>query len=341
MLPVMTGDRKSAGLRHAVDIVHAVCQAAGVPSLIDDIQADLADAGILTAVDRHDTPVVFDWLAAALSFQGISDAVASGYMAQHGQATWADIQRGLDAGPSCPKLQSYWHFHDCRYHKGSGNCAEPDHIAGCPLPAHRLRNGRLNQTAFSLFLFIRDIADGDLVGWLDQRLAEADDPTAPGRLARLRQAVLEPLGHVYGVSDKVLSMTLSSLLLGAGRGPRWLQVGGSMIAVDTLVHNFLHRTGILHRLHGTHPYGPGCYRPSGCADIIERVAGRIDAREFNSDFPANFPRFVQHAIWFYCAQSGLDVCNGNHIDDRKSCQNIYCRVFSTCARIALYKSLVV
>jgi len=82
-----------------------------------------------------------------------------------------------------------------------------------------------------------------------------------------------------------------------------------MIAVDTLVHNFLHRTGILHRLHGSHRYGPGCYRPSGCADIIEQVAGRIDAREFNPEFPATFPRFVQRAIWFYCAQSGLDVCN--------------------------------
>src|SRR5271166_803811 len=334
----MTGGRQP-GLRHAVDIVHAVCQVAGVPSLIDDIQVDLAEAGVLKAINRHDTPVVFDWLAAAFSYQGISDAIAYGYMARHGQATWADIQRGLDAGPSCPKLQSYWHFHGCRYRKGSGACAEPDHIARCPLPRQNLRNGHLNQAAYSLFLFIRDIADGDLVGWLDHRLAEANDPTAPDRLARLRQAVLEPLRNVYGVSDKVLSMALSSLLLGAGRGPRWVQVGGSMIAVDTLVHNFLVRTGILRRLGADHPYGPACYRPSGCADIIERVAGRIDAREFNPEFPANFPRFVQHAIWFYCAQSGLDVCNGNRIDDRKSCQNIYCRVFSTCARIALYKSL--
>jgi len=220
----MTGGRQPAGLRHAVDIVHAVCEVAGAPSLIDDIQADLAEAGVLKAIDRHDTPVVFDWLAAALSFQGIADAVAAGYMAQHGQATWADIQRGLDAGPSCPKLQRYWHFHGCRYRKSSGTCAEPDHIAGCPLPRQNLRNGHLNQAAFSLFLFIRDIADGDLIGWLDHRLAEADDPTASDRLARLRQAVLEPLRNVYGVSNKVLSMTLSSLLLRAGRGPRWLAV---------------------------------------------------------------------------------------------------------------------
>ena len=54
-----------------------------------------------------------------------------------------------------------------------------------------------------------------------------------------------------------------------------------MIAIDTLVHNFLHRTGILARFNANHPYGAGCYRPGGCADIIAAVAERIDARQFN------------------------------------------------------------
>jgi hypothetical protein len=86
---------------------------------------------------------------------------------RHGQATWDDIARNLTRAPPCPKLKSYWHFYGCRYHKGSGTCAEPEHLADCPLPAHHLRNGRLNQTAHSLFLFIRDIVNGDLVGWID------------------------------------------------------------------------------------------------------------------------------------------------------------------------------
>jgi hypothetical protein len=59
--------------------------------------------------------------------------------------------------------------------------------------------------------------------------------------------------------------------------------GGSMIVVDTLVHNFLHRTGILNRLDATHPYGPGCYRPTGCAEILQQVAREIDARKFNRE----------------------------------------------------------
>jgi hypothetical protein len=230
-------------------------------------------------------------------------------------------------------------FHGCRYNKTRYTCAEPDHLPRCPLPNHWLRNGRLNQTAYALHLFIRDIAGGDLVGWIDRRLNTAAKHPGPDRLARMRMAVLDPLKEIYGVSDKILMMALSVLFLGApGRRRRWLKVGGSMIAVDTLVHNFLHRTGILRRFRADHGYGLACYRPGGCADIIETVAHRIDARQFNRRFPRTFPRFVQYAIWRYCSQQGLDICNGNQIDDRKRCDNKECSLYSTCDRRARYKS---
>jgi hypothetical protein len=152
----------------------------------------------------------------------------------------------------------------------------------------------------------------------------------------MRDAIIAPLREIYGVSDKVLAMALSSILLGAPNKLRpWQEVGASMIAIDTLVHNFLHRTGILHRFGAAHAYGTACYRRGGCAEIIEAVADRIDARAFNPSFPAVFPRFVQHAIWRYCAQSGLDVCNGNRLDDRKACANVYCQIHSICDRIVL------
>ncbi len=109
----------------------------------------------------------------------------------------------------------------------------------------------------------------------------------------MRMAVIAPLKEVYGVSDKVLMVALSSLFLGAPRRRTWAEVGASMIAVDTLVHNFLYRTGILQRLNASHVYGPGCYRPGGCAEIIDKVAQRIDAREFHRTYPRTFPRFVQ------------------------------------------------
>jgi hypothetical protein len=107
------------------------------------------------------------------------------------------------------------------------------------------------------------------------------------------------------------------------------------IAIDTLVHNFLHRTGILDRFNADHHYGVACYRAGGCADIIQAVAEQIDARQFNLRFPKLFPRFVRHAIWRYCSQSGLDVCNGNRIDDSRRCENKDCRLRLMCDRVAL------
>jgi hypothetical protein len=109
-----------------------------------------------------------------------------------------------------------------------------------------------------------------------------------------------------------------------------------MIAVDTLVHNFLHRTGILRRLDAKHAYGPACYRPGGCAEVIEAVALKIDARRLNRAFPKTFPRFVQNAIWRYCSQQCLNICNGNQIDDRARCENRDCDLYSICDRRLLY-----
>jgi hypothetical protein len=73
-------------------------------------------------------------------------------MDRHGLASWHVIDSALRTPPSCPKLRSYWHFHDCRYNKSRFTCAEPDHIDHCSLPRSWLRNGRLNQTAYSLYL---------------------------------------------------------------------------------------------------------------------------------------------------------------------------------------------
>jgi hypothetical protein len=329
-------EEEGSAINHAVRLIHAICGLAGSPTLIGDIRADLQSDKVRAAIRNRDTGPVFDWLMAAVSYQGISDQAAYGYMEKHGRATWRQIKQGLDCGASCPKLKSYWHFHDCRYDKISRTCAEPDHIRRCPVPKHDLRNGRLNQTAYSLYLFIRDVADGDLVSWIDQQLHEANDPPGPDRLARMRASLIEPLREVYGLSDKVLTMALSCILLGAPKKMRlWIEVGGSMIAIDTLVHNFLQRTGILRRFEATHTYGLTCYRSGGCADIIQAVADHIDARQFNLRFPKVFPRFVQHAIWRYCSLSGLDVCNGNRIDDSRRCENKDCRVRLMCDRVAL------
>jgi hypothetical protein len=329
--------KNRAPLDHATQLILRVCHLAGAASFVADARESLEAEGVHAAVRTRNTAALFDWLVSILSYQGISDQVAFDYMERHGLATWQAIERDLGRTPSCPKLRSYWQFHDCRYNKSRYTCAELDHLPGCPLPNQWLRNGRLNQTAYALHLFIRDVAGGDLVGWIDRRLNTAAKRPGPNRLARMRAALIAPLKEVYGVSDKVLMMALSVLLLGApGRRHRWREVGGSMIAVDTLVHNFLHRTGILHRFRADHAYGLACYQPHGCAEIIETIAERIDARQFNRRFPRTFPRFVQHAIWRYCSQQGLDICNGNQIDDRKRCDNKECSLHSICDRRSLF-----
>lgn len=330
-------DADVSPLDHAVRLIHPVCCFAGSGNFVADMQSDRDPQGLRSAIVQQDTAAIFDSLVSALSYQGISDQVATNYMDQHGRVTWRQIETGLSRRPPCPKLQSYWHFRDCRYDKASRTCAEPEYCSRCPLPVHPLRNGRLNQTAYSLFLFIRDIADGDFVNWIDGRLKSAAEPNDPARVSRMREALIEPLRNVYGVADKVLTMALSTVLLAADdERVAWREVGASMIAIDTLVHNFLYRTGILNGFDAKHAYGPSCYRPGGCAAILQAVAEQIDARQFNPAFPKVFPRFVQHAVWRYCAQQGLNVCNGNRIDDRKSCANIYCRIYSICERIHQY-----
>ena len=272
-----------------------------------------------------------------VGLQGISDRAALVFTTQHGSATWDRVSEGMNASPGCGHLRSHWHFEGCGYRKGARTCAEPYLLPSCALPALPLRKGTLNQAAFSLALFIRDACDDDLVGWIDKRLADADPGVhSPNRAAVMKDAVLGPLSEVYGVGPKVWSMLLADLLLGADPSrEQWVTTGAAMIAIDSLVHAFLHRTGILKQLDVEHSYGPVCYGLEGCASVIDGLAERIDAREYNAAYPANFPRFVQAAIWAFCAEGGYGICNGNKIDDRQRCDQRYCPAYSTCDRIVL------
>jgi hypothetical protein len=189
---------------YPIRLVYSVCCLAGDPEFVDHRRASGKNS-LAAAIERHDTARLFEWLVEALSYQGIADRIAYDYMQRHGGARWARISASLARNPSCPKLGGYWRFYDCRYRKASKTCAEPGHIDACPLPRHPLRNGHLNQMAYSLFLFMRDVADEDFVGWIDRQLG-AVDPRSPDKLAALREAIIGPLRNVYGLADKVLAM---------------------------------------------------------------------------------------------------------------------------------------
>ena len=304
---------------------------------VQTVRDRLAIEGIQAAVARHDTAALFSWIVRLLDRQGISNAAAIEFALRHGSAGWQEVDVALASTHCCPKLRSYWHFCGCGYRKDARTCGRPDLLEACALPRLPARKGGLNQAAFGLALFIRDVCNGDIVSWIDSRLAAADlGLGAAQRGMMMRAALLEPLTNIVGTGSKVWAMILAELLLGGDPDrERWIATGVSFIAIDSLVHNFLWRSGILRRLCAAHAYGPGCYAPGGCAEVIAALAERIDAREFNSTYPALFPRWVQFAIWSFCAEGAWGICNGRNIDDRVGCQQVFCPAFGSCDKIGL------
>lgn len=315
-----------------VQLVLEVCRHAGSHDLVEVARRNLTREGITIAVRRRDSAAIYGWLLKAVSFQGISDYVAANYMEKNGSVSYAEVENALAVAGSCWKLTEFTSFVDCRFEKAKQSCSNLAGIPCCPVPMLPLRNGRLSQTAISLYLFTRDIAQGDFVGWIDSNASFGPPQWAAMRLS-------SALGAVFGISHKVAALGLSGLLLACSSfRPRWGEVGARFVVVDTLLHNFLGRTGLLKHLGLEHSYGPACYLPNGCADVLHRVASYIDAKQFNATYPSNFPRFIQQAIWRFCAELELDFCNGRRIDDRLGCRQAHCAVFDLCSREPLKES---
>ena len=172
-----------------------------------------------------------------------------------------------------------------------------------------MKRGSLNQMAFSLYFFLRAVARGDFYAHTRQHFGE-------GRLTdeevnTLLLSFIEKVTKIANVGPKLAYMALSGLFLTRYPGWDYRLVGLHMIAVDSLVHNFLYRTGILGFYQLYHAYGPRCHTQKGCLGVIQDLASRIDCREFNPALPAHFPRFIQYHIWAYCAKNGENICNLN------------------------------
>lgn len=291
------------------------------------------DAGALQkALRRRDTEAIYDWLMIVFSYQGIADKSVDTILARDGSVTWKQIDETLLHDAGCSKLRGFWAFSGCGFSKLSRSCNSPTKFESCHLPRLTLRNGALSQLAYSLYFFMRDVANRDFFGWLDQRVSHALE----GGYLAIEEHLIAPMRSVFGISDKVISMALSELLL-ASDLPAWRQLGAEFIVIDRLVHNFLHRSGILRRHKCEHLYGRSCYAENGCAKLLLSLSRGIDTRRFHNSFLQPFPRFVQLAIWRFCAASGENICNGNKIDDAKRCQNEGCNLQSFCERVSLRK----
>ena len=220
----------------------------------------------------------------------------------------------------CPKLATYWTFHGCGYRKSACTCAIPVQLPHCIVPALPMRNGCLAQSAAALYLFLRDVCGGDFIGWIDDQLSRSNKPNAA--------PIIDAMRHIHGVSDKVLSLALVVLLLGGRPDDSLGQAAGAqLIVIDTLVHNWLHRSGILNDLDARHRYGPKCYAPNGCAAILRRAALLIDARRYGAHNPPAFPRLIQSAIWRFWAADAFDIYKGNRMMIGSHAQELAVRSF--------------
>lgn len=323
-------------IEEAVDMAGALLaliagtEAAGV----DPIML-LASSEISDAVAAEDTRALFRILMDGFSYQGISDAGARGFIAKHGNADWAEVEQALTGGTLvCPKLENFDAYHGCGFRKSTQICANPDALSSCLVPRLPLRKGQLNETAFALFLLLRDRCAGDLVSFIDKTLAIAAEQ--PDRLIIAREALMAAFTSVAGVSRKLAAMMLAVLLCSAGpERPVWIEVGLSMVAIDSLVHNFLHRTGILHAYGVQHLYGQNCFGQGGCEAIIRDLAKRLSERSSLVSRPPISPRELQHAVWRFCAADELAICNGNRIRNTAACGLEDCQLRSRCSRVPL------
>jgi hypothetical protein len=96
------------------------------------------------------------------------------------------------------------------------------------------------------------------------RMAAGDDQAPSDDLDWIdvaRARLVMAFSRIEGVSSKLANMILSDILLG-GRpdDPDWVAVGATCIVVDSLVHKFLDRTGILKAFKAPHAYGVACHR---------------------------------------------------------------------------------
>ncbi len=82
------------------------------------------------------------------------------YNNQKYKPTFNRVKRALQAA-QCPKLTSFEAFKGCGYRKTTNNCTEPAFRGSCPLPRFDMKRGALNQMAFSLYFFRRDVCRRD------------------------------------------------------------------------------------------------------------------------------------------------------------------------------------
>jgi hypothetical protein len=252
---------------------------------------------------------LYQYLMEAFLYTGGSDQSNMGhYRKQKVKPTFNRIKKAL-VSAECPKLVSFDSFIDCGYRKTARTCNQPDLLESCPLPKFDMKRGGLNQMVFSLYFFLRDVCRNDFYHFVTAHFDPGE--LRAGQAKGQVQGFTETFSQVYNVGPKLVDMAFSHLFFTQYPGWDYRKVGAEMVAIDTLVHNFLQRTGTLEEYKKPHKYGPACHTQKGCLGVIEAIAREIDCRKYNKNYPTYFPRLVQLYIWTYCSMDGENICNGN------------------------------
>jgi hypothetical protein len=308
---IMSRNKKS--FKHSIQLIKQIIIAH--QKLFDDVfdddipemQAILSQ--MIHGKPQHKSIKLYQYLLKSFLFAGGGDQSNSAYYAkQRYKPTYNRVKQAIKA-VQCPKLASLEAFKGCGYRKTTNKCHEPAFLGTCSLTRFDMKRGALNHMAFSLYFFLRDVCQGDFYTYTKEHFSQYR-PT-DGTITELLDGFIKKVTTIANVGPKLAHMALSGLFLTRYSGWDYRHMGLHMIAVDSLVHNFLHRTGILDSYQLQHAYGPRCHSETGCMKVVQELANHIDCREFNPILPAHFPRFIQYHIWAYCAKDGENICNLN------------------------------
>ena len=114
-------------------------------------------------------------MSGAISYQGTSDHVAATYIERHGTISAWELRCRLNRRQLCPKLKDYWHYKNAATRRPGGLATSRRNIPATPCSATTCAMA-VSTRPYSLFLFVRDVSGGDLVGWIDRQLKLADQP---------------------------------------------------------------------------------------------------------------------------------------------------------------------
>jgi len=260
-------------------------------------------------IREGDSKEIFKSLILYGQFQGIADKNAFSYLERHSSineiADFDTLKEGVKDSP-CPALKSFSAFRNCDYKKSEHNCRYGREF-GCILKELDCRKGSINIMIGSAFLFLKEYYQESMVNFIKEGAKHEDKKFFYTR----------ELLKIRNIGPQTASLFLTDLFNPFFFGYKVKGIDhNDFIVIDTLVHNFFHRTGILKALGREHNYNSEfCHTEEYCKGIILEIAQKVDIRDLLEDdnFQAFEPRLIQLCIWLQCADEGRKcgggVCN--------------------------------